>query len=80
MCEIGLTTTWPEERMVQLSNMGMQLQQPFQCGHNQSGRHGCGHSPIHLSILKRYITLYKKVSGFPTPSRDVTYQTFPGRE
>ncbi len=25
-------------------------------------------------------TLSKKVSGFPVPSRDVTYQTLPGRE
>ncbi len=54
MCKIGLTTNWPEERMVQLSNMGMQLQQPFQCGHNQSGRHRCGHSSSHLNILNRY--------------------------
>jgi hypothetical protein len=53
--------------MVQLSNMGVQLQQPFQCGHNQSGRHGCGDSPSHLNILKQ-LHCKKRLAVFPTPA------------
>ncbi len=33
-------------------------------------------SPLALSLC----ALEKNVSGFPVPSRDVTYQTLPGRE
>ncbi len=30
--------------------------------------------------LEHTVCTVKKVSGFPVPSRDVTYQTLPGRE
>jgi hypothetical protein len=53
ICKIGLTTTWPEERMVQLSIWAC-TSSNHSSGHNQSGRPGCGHSPSHLNILKRY--------------------------
>ncbi len=38
--------------------------------------------PPHQSDTNRRSVVYtvKKVRGFPVPSRDVTYQTFPGRE
>jgi hypothetical protein len=35
-------------------------------------------APIFLKVILSYTV--KKVSGFPVPSRDVTYQTLPGRE
>ncbi len=35
---------------------------------------------IHASSLHWWACTEKKVSGFPVPSRDVTYQTLPGRE
>ncbi len=31
-------------------------------------------------IISPVNTLYKKIINFPVPSRDVTYQTLPGRE
>jgi hypothetical protein len=37
----------------------------------------CFPSPVPSSVIH---TLRKKVSSFPVPSRDVTYQTLPGRE
>ncbi len=35
---------------------------------------------IRICVVNLMLTLEKKVSGFPVPSRDVTYQTLPGRE